>query len=151
MDALSEDRSARKQAAAGQTEAFARWAAGLRWTEMPQRARKRFSLVLLDTLAVTLAGSRTEGQRRIRAAWPHPELFALARKSRRRSAAPDALTDRPASGQPDTRREHMRILSVAPVRADAEDHPVELVDPAALALRLLAAGARPGARAGGDR
>lgn len=73
MDTLSEDRSARKQAAAEQTGVLARWAAELRWAEVPERVRRRFSLVLLDTLAVTLAGSRTEGQRRIRAAWPQPE------------------------------------------------------------------------------
>ncbi|WP_327668884.1 MULTISPECIES: MmgE/PrpD family protein [unclassified Streptomyces] len=51
---------------------LAHWAARLSWTDVPEAVRERLSLVLLDTFAVTLAGSRTEGQRRIRAAWPQP-------------------------------------------------------------------------------
>ena len=43
------------------------------------------------------------------------------------------------------------INGCSAVDADSEDHPVELIDPAALALRLLAAGARPTAQAGAAR
>jgi len=61
-----------KAAAAAQTAALARWAARLSWSDVPEPVRQRLRLVLLDTFAVTLAGARTEGQRRIRAAWPQP-------------------------------------------------------------------------------
>ena len=70
-DNRTADRSA-TSAAAGQTDVLARWAAGLRWDDVPDPVGRRLSLVLLDTLAVTLAGARTEGQRRIRAVWPQP-------------------------------------------------------------------------------
>lgn len=61
-----------QDAAAAGTDGLARWASGLSWSEVPVPVRERLSLVLLDTLAVTLAGARTDGQRRIRAAWPRP-------------------------------------------------------------------------------
>lgn len=61
-----------KAAAREHTSQLARWAAGLAWSDVPDAVRSRLSLVLLDTFAVTLAGAGTEGQRRIRAAWPQP-------------------------------------------------------------------------------
>ncbi|MGW2339239.1 MmgE/PrpD family protein [Streptomyces sp. NPDC001661] len=54
------------------TAELADWAARLSWTDVPDAVRERLALVLLDTFAVTLAGARTEGQLRIRAAWPQP-------------------------------------------------------------------------------
>ncbi|MER5438462.1 MmgE/PrpD family protein [Streptomyces sp. NPDC002790] len=61
-----------KTEARERTGDLALWAARLSWTDVPADVRERLSLVLLDTFAVTLAGARTEGQRRIRAAWPQP-------------------------------------------------------------------------------
>ncbi|GHJ39230.1 MmgE/PrpD family protein [Streptomyces sp. TS71-3] len=61
-----------KEAARRHTADLGCWAARLSWSDVPDSVRERLSLVLLDTLAVTLAGARTEGQRRIRAAWPTP-------------------------------------------------------------------------------
>ncbi|MGW0791693.1 MmgE/PrpD family protein [Streptomyces sp. NPDC002911] len=61
-----------REAAAESTDALARWAHDLSWDDVPAPVRERLSLVLLDTLAVTLAGARTEGQRDIRASWPRP-------------------------------------------------------------------------------
>ncbi len=61
-----------KSAAAERTGELARWAVELSWSDVPGDVRERLALVLLDTLAVTVAGSRTRGQRRIRAAWPQP-------------------------------------------------------------------------------
>ncbi|MGW4622400.1 MmgE/PrpD family protein [Streptomyces sp. NPDC004592] len=61
-----------KRAAATKTEELARWASQLSWPDVPEAVRERFSLVLFNTLAVTVAGSRTEGQRRIRKSWPTP-------------------------------------------------------------------------------
>ncbi|GGV82275.1 MmgE/PrpD family protein [Streptomyces thermoviolaceus] len=58
--------------AARRTEELAHWAWTSSWPEVPGAVRERLSLVLFDTLAVTVAGARTEGQRRIRAAWPVP-------------------------------------------------------------------------------
>ncbi|MEU5839858.1 MmgE/PrpD family protein [Streptomyces diacarni] len=58
--------------AAGHTAELSAWATGLTWHDTPERVRRRLSLVLLDTLAVALAGARTEGQRRLRSAWPQP-------------------------------------------------------------------------------
>lgn len=65
--------AAAQQAAAGMTAALGDLAAHLSWREVPEDVRRRLSLVLLDTFAVTFAGSRTEGQRRIRAVWPQPQ------------------------------------------------------------------------------
>ncbi|WP_307865591.1 MmgE/PrpD family protein [Streptomyces montanisoli] len=59
-------------AAARHTDDLARWAAGLSWRDVPEPVRGRLSLVLLDTLAVTLAGSRTRGQRALREVWTLP-------------------------------------------------------------------------------
>ncbi|UNT00683.1 MmgE/PrpD family protein [Streptomyces tubbatahanensis] len=58
--------------AADQTDELSAWATQLTWHDAPESVRRRLSLVLLDTLAVTLAGARTEGQRRLRSAWPQP-------------------------------------------------------------------------------
>ncbi|MCF3963445.1 MmgE/PrpD family protein, partial [Streptomyces fuscigenes] len=72
MDTVEVDPTGRREAAARGTDALARWAHGLDGNDVPAPVRERLSLVLLDTLAVTLAGARTDGQRRIRAAWPRP-------------------------------------------------------------------------------
>ncbi|MFI8793603.1 MmgE/PrpD family protein [Streptomyces sp. NPDC055105] len=61
-----------KAEARERTGDLAHWAARLSWTDVPADVREHLSLVLLDTFAVTLAGARTQGQRRIRAAWPQP-------------------------------------------------------------------------------
>jgi 2-methylcitrate dehydratase PrpD len=53
--------------------ALGEWAAGIRWSAVPEDVQDRTRLVLLDTLGVTMAGART------------PELVAL-----RRSWAPSA-------------------------------------------------------------
>jgi hypothetical protein len=51
-----------KHAAAPQTKEPARLTSRLSWSDMPGTVREHFSLLLLDTLAVTAAGSRTEGR-----------------------------------------------------------------------------------------
>ncbi|WP_016905959.1 MmgE/PrpD family protein [Streptomyces xiaopingdaonensis] len=61
-----------RAATAQRTAELGELCAELSWHRAPGEVRERLSLVLLDTLAVTLAGSRTDGQRRLRAAWPQP-------------------------------------------------------------------------------
>jgi 2-methylcitrate dehydratase PrpD len=51
------------------TEALARWAAAVRWSDVPGDARERMSLVLLDSLGVTVLGARQPEQRALVAAW----------------------------------------------------------------------------------
>lgn len=45
------------------------WGANLRWDHVPTRVRQRLQLVLLDTLAVTLAGGRLPERDHLVAAW----------------------------------------------------------------------------------
>lgn len=72
------------QAAAREATArVGEWAAGLRWADVPDPVRERLLLVLLDSLGVTVAGSRQGEQRSLVRAWgpgpgPAPLLGAGA-------------------------------------------------------------------------
>jgi 2-methylcitrate dehydratase PrpD len=59
----------RQRAAREATEALAEWAAGVRWGNAPDDVRRRMSLVLLDSLGVTVLGARQQEQRALVAAW----------------------------------------------------------------------------------
>ncbi|MGY1721482.1 MmgE/PrpD family protein [Blastococcus sp. SYSU DS0533] len=51
------------------TGTLGRWAAGLRWADVPADARARLQLVLLDSLGVTALGARQPEQQALVAAW----------------------------------------------------------------------------------
>lgn len=51
------------------TRALGEWASGVRWTDVPAPVRDRLSLVLLDSLGVTLVGSRLPEQAALVRAW----------------------------------------------------------------------------------
>ncbi|MGY2064299.1 MmgE/PrpD family protein [Blastococcus sp. SYSU DS0619] len=51
------------------TQALGQWVAELQWADVPADARERLSLVLLDSLGVTVLGARQPEQRALVAAW----------------------------------------------------------------------------------
>jgi 2-methylcitrate dehydratase PrpD len=59
----------RQRSAREATEALGEWAAAVCWTDVPADARERMSLVLLDSLGVTVLGARQPEQRALVAAW----------------------------------------------------------------------------------
>lgn len=65
--AVDSQRSAREA-----TETLAEWAAAVQWGQVPEDARNRMSLVLLDSLGVTVLGARQPEQQALVAAWRPP-------------------------------------------------------------------------------
>ncbi|GAA3749693.1 2-methylcitrate dehydratase PrpD [Spinactinospora alkalitolerans] len=61
---------AARRAAARATGELAAWSAGLRWEEVPEAVADRLRLVLVDTVAVTVAGARSPEQRALVGQWP---------------------------------------------------------------------------------
>jgi 2-methylcitrate dehydratase PrpD len=59
----------RQREARESTGALGEWAAGVRWADAPDDVRRRMSLVLLDSLGVTVLGARQQEQRALVAAW----------------------------------------------------------------------------------
>ena len=59
----------RQRATREATQALAEWAAAVRWADVPEDARDRMSLVLLDSLGVTVLGARQPEQRALVEAW----------------------------------------------------------------------------------
>lgn len=51
---------------------LARWAAALRWSDVPETTRRRFELVLFDALGVTAVGGRLPERTRLVEAWDPP-------------------------------------------------------------------------------
>ena len=65
----AEAATARQRSAREATEALGEWAAAARWPEVPDDARERMCLVLLDSLGVTVLGARQPEQRALVEAW----------------------------------------------------------------------------------
>ncbi len=59
----------RQRSAREATKTLGEWAAAVRWAEVPDDARDRMSLVLLDSLGVTVLGARQPEQRALVEAW----------------------------------------------------------------------------------
>jgi 2-methylcitrate dehydratase PrpD len=62
--AVDRQRSAREA-----TETLGEWAAAVQWADVPDDARDRMSLILLDSLGVTVLGARQPEQRALVEAW----------------------------------------------------------------------------------
>lgn len=61
-----------KTETAAATRELGAWVADLHWDKVPEQARRRLGLVLLDSLGVTIVGARQAEQRALAAAWPVP-------------------------------------------------------------------------------